>query len=211
MDHRRRPTPQPAPPSSSRTAGWSPTASSPPRPTGSAGACATPGCRPGDSVASLLPNGADLLAVYFAALQTGLYIVPVNWHLAGAEIAYILEDSGAKVLHRARAVRRPRPPAADAAGSRRGRFAVGAIAGFRAAERPGRGGSGRPAVRTLGAPMVYTSGTSGRPKGVRRPLTGADPDERAADRDLVLRHLRAPARSTTTCTCAARRSTTRRC
>src|SRR5262249_2308741 len=30
---------------------------------------------------------------------------------------------------------------------------------------------------TAGAPMVYTSGTSGRPKGVRRPLTGADPDQ----------------------------------
>ena len=41
------------------------------------------------------------------------------------------------------------------------------------------GPDGRPHPRTHGAPMLYTSGTSGRPKGVRRPLTGADPDDAA--------------------------------
>ena len=43
----------------------------------------------------MLPNGADALALFFAAMQTGLYVVPVNWHLAAAEVAYILGDSGA--------------------------------------------------------------------------------------------------------------------
>jgi long-chain acyl-CoA synthetase len=67
--------------------------------------------------------------------------------------------------------------AADQAGIRPGaRFAVGAVPGFAPLDGLGAGGEGRPRERTAGAPMVYTSGTSGRPKGVRRPLTGEDPD-----------------------------------
>ena len=53
--------------------------------------------------------------------------------------------------------------------------------GFEPLGRLGDDGSdARPSPRTHGAPMLYTSGTSGRPKGVRRPLTGADPDDAAA-------------------------------
>ena len=52
------------------------------------------GLRPGDVVAALLPNSVTALAVYFAAIETGLYVVPVNWHQVAAEVAYILGDSG---------------------------------------------------------------------------------------------------------------------
>jgi long-chain acyl-CoA synthetase len=69
--------------------------------------------------------------------------------------------------------------AADLAGIKH-RFAVGAVPGFEPESRLGDDGSqGRPSPRTHGAPMLYTSGTSGRPKGVRRPLTGMDPDDTA--------------------------------
>src|SRR6202020_3552605 len=53
------------------------------------------GLRPGDCVAGMLPNSSAVLALFFAAMETGLYVVPVNWHLAAAEVAYILGDSGA--------------------------------------------------------------------------------------------------------------------
>ena len=53
------------------------------------------GLRPGDCVAGMLPNSSAALALFFAAMETGLYVVPVNWHLAAAEVAYILADSGA--------------------------------------------------------------------------------------------------------------------
>src|SRR5262249_36182700 len=56
------------------------------------------GLKPGDCVAGLLPTSADALALTFAALETGLYVVPVNWHLTAAEVAYILGDSGAKAF-----------------------------------------------------------------------------------------------------------------
>ncbi|GIH06222.1 putative acyl-CoA ligase [Rhizocola hellebori] len=130
------------------------------------------GMQAGDSVATLLPNGADLVAVYFAAIQTGLYIVPLNWHLVAAEMAHILDDSDTKVFL---ADARFASAAAAARGDVPG-FAIGEIAGFGSFRELGAASQGRPADRTAGAPMVYTSGTSGRPKGVRRPLTGADPD-----------------------------------
>ena len=135
------------------------------------------GLAAGSTVAGLLPNGADALALFFAALETGLYVVPLNWHLAAAEVAYILDDSeaGAFIAHERFAA--VAAAAADLAGiAASARFAVGAVPGFAPLADLGAAGGGRPPQRTAGAPMVYTSGTSGRPKGVRRALTGDDPD-----------------------------------
>jgi long-chain acyl-CoA synthetase len=135
------------------------------------------GLAPGGTVAGMLPNGVEALALFFAAMQTGLYVVPVNWHLTAAEVAYILGDSeaGAFVAHERFAD--VAASAADQAGiAPTARFAVGPVPGFAPLGELGADGAGRPAERTAGAPMLYTSGTSGRPKGVRRALTGADPD-----------------------------------
>src|SRR5262252_527960 len=138
------------------------------------------GLGPGDAVATLLPNGVAALAAYFAAIETGLYIVPINWHQVATEIAYILTDSGAGAFLADERFAGAARQAADLAGIKN-RFAVGAVPGFEPASQLGEDGTdARPAPRTHGAPMLYTSGTSGRPKGVRRPLTGMDPDDTAA-------------------------------
>ncbi|MGH3206535.1 MAG: acyl-CoA synthetase [Trebonia sp.] len=135
------------------------------------------GLGPGDTVAGMLPNGSAALALFFAAMQTGLYVVPVNWHLAAAEVAYILGDSGAGAFVAHERFADVAAAAADQAGiSADARLADGAVPGFAPLYSLGAGGEGRPRERTAGAPMVYTSGTSGRPKGVRRPLAGEDPD-----------------------------------
>ena len=139
------------------------------------------GLRPADSVAALLPNSATALAVYFAAIETGLYVVPVNWHLAAAEVAYIVSDSEAKVLHRPRAVRRDRRRGRRPGRGRapvRGRGG----AGFRAAGRAGDDGQAAPPGRRGRTARRCSTRRAppGRPKGVRRPLTGMDPDDAAA-------------------------------
>jgi long-chain acyl-CoA synthetase len=139
----------------------------------------TLGLRPGDVLVMVMPNVVDTLAVYFAAMQTGLYIVAVNWHLTGPEIGYILSDSGAKALvAHERFADACRIAADEAHLPPERRFGVGDIVGFTplstlGADEP----ESRPDVRTMGATMLYTSGTTGKPKGVKRPLTGADPDD----------------------------------
>jgi long-chain acyl-CoA synthetase len=136
------------------------------------------GLRPGDGMAVLLPNGTAALEVYLAALQSGWYLTPINWHFTVPEIAYILRDCEAKVFVTGERFAAAGAGAADEAGvPGDGRLCFGAVPGFTPVESVREGQSADlPAERTAGATMYYTSGTTGRPKGVRRELSGLDPD-----------------------------------
>lgn len=137
------------------------------------------GLRPGDAFAVVLPNGAEFLTAHLAATQAGFYLVPVNHHLVAPEIAWIVADSGARVLIAHERWAATAIAAADEAGlPDERRYAVGAIPGFRPyAALLGGHPDGPPEDRTLGWVMNYTSGTTGRPRGVRRPLPGKPPEE----------------------------------
>jgi long-chain acyl-CoA synthetase len=132
------------------------------------------GMRQGDVLATVLRNEPAMLELQMAALQGGFYITPINHHLTSEEVAYILADSGARVLV---CSDRYADTCLAAATNLPDRFCTGDVAGFRPypALTDGQPAT-RPLDRTAGAPMHYTSGTTGRPRGVRRPLSGADPD-----------------------------------
>ncbi|HSZ35737.1 MAG TPA: AMP-binding protein, partial [Acidimicrobiales bacterium] len=85
----------------------------------------------GDRIATLLPNGSEMIEIYLAALQAGWYLVPINFHLVAPEVAYILKDSGAKAFVAHERFADVAAAAADEAGiEAAGRLAVGDIAGF---------------------------------------------------------------------------------
>jgi len=136
------------------------------------------GLAPGDAVAMVLPNCREALELYLAATQSGLYVTPINHHLTAAEIAYIVTDCEAKALFAsARFAEACLAAAEQAELPAAARFSLGDIPTFRAYDQLGRGQpASRPDERTAGQLMQYTSGTTGRPKGVRRPLFQADPD-----------------------------------
>ncbi|MFG3256286.1 acyl-CoA synthetase [Streptomyces sp. NPDC048172] len=137
------------------------------------------GLREGDAFAVVLPNGPELLTAYLAASQAGFYMVPVNHHLVAPEIAWIVADSGAKVLLAHERYADVARDAADEAGlPAERRYAAGDADGFRPYEELLRGQSeAPPGGRTSGWVMNYTSGTTGRPRGIRRPLSGKRPEE----------------------------------
>ena len=64
------------------------------------------GLQPGDAIAMVLPNGAEVFELYLAALQAGWYLVPINHHLVGPEIAYIVERLRREGVRGPRALRR---------------------------------------------------------------------------------------------------------
>ena len=137
------------------------------------------GLTAGDSVAVLLPNSIELIELYLGALQVGLYFTPINFHLVGPEVAYILTDLDAKVFVAHERFAEVAANAATEAGFPAERsFAIGAIDGFRpVAELLDDQPTTAPDGRTTGAAMHYTSGTTGRPKGVKRGLFEIDPSD----------------------------------
>ena len=132
------------------------------------------GLRPGDHVALLLDNRAATLELAWAAQRSGLYYTPVNTRLSAEEAAYVVDDCGATVLFAASAFASLARDVRQQVGNVRQFVAVGGpIDGYddEAAFVAGQPTDALDDERE-GSPMLYSSGTTGRPKGVRRLVTG---------------------------------------
>ncbi|MCH7600844.1 MAG: AMP-binding protein, partial [Myxococcales bacterium] len=136
------------------------------------------GLERGDCVAVVLENCAEMFQMYLAITQIGMYMTPINNHLTGPEIAFIVQDSEAKVFigsarfgDACRAAREEINFPSDKA------FSLGQLDGFSPFDALTAGQSAElPDNRSAGQVMNYTSGTTGKPKGVRRPLVDISPD-----------------------------------
>ncbi|MCU1426263.1 MAG: AMP-dependent synthetase and ligase [Actinomycetia bacterium] len=145
------------------------------------------GLQKGDTVAAVLPNGVNPMWVYLAALQAGWYYVPINYRLSPAEIAYILQDSEAKAFVSDEGFSDVVIAAADEAGIPASARLGTNVAGFGSLmDALDAQPTTMPADRSTGAAMHYTSGTTGRPKGVKRALAQIDPDTAAELFSLLL-------------------------
>ena len=127
------------------------------------------GLAAGDAVALICSNRHEFVEVYAACLRGGFRLTPVNWHLTADEIGYIVADCEAKAVV-AEAGRAPVVAAMAQAPEVGVRLAVGgAIEGF---DRYDDALAGLDAAAiadpVVGGTMMYTSGTTGRPKGVHR-------------------------------------------
>ncbi len=140
------------------------------------------GLRTGDNVAIFAENHARYFEVYWAAMRSGLYLTAVNRYLAPEEAAYLVNDSGSKAI----ITTSDRSPAAV------GMLPLipdcplrlmmdGVEPGFESYEEAI---AGYPAERLVSQPrgdvLLYSSGTTGQPKGIRRALGGLQIDDPAA-------------------------------
>ena len=132
------------------------------------------GLRRGDHVASLIGNRPEALALAWAAWRSGLYLTPMSTALSVPELRYLIDDCDARGVlvdvDCAASIAALNWPAAVQRLSLRG-----AIAGFVDLQREIDAASPSPAAEEPpGALMMYTSGTTGAPKGVHRALLPAD-------------------------------------
>ena len=128
------------------------------------------GLEPGDAIALMCTNRPEFLEVLYAAQRIGLRLTPINWHLTGEEASYIIENCGAKAFICSGELGERVTTAAEGGGPGLIKINTGGyLPGFEmynamVAEEDGSDIEDP----VIGTQMLYTSGTTGRPKGVHR-------------------------------------------
>ncbi len=147
------------------------------------------GLQTGDHIVILMENNRQFLEVCFGADRAGLYYTAINTNLLPHEAAYIARDCGAKLIVTSRVFEAAALVLRSTVETISCWFAVGgSIDGYRdwdsaAALQPPT----RIADEMQGLDMLYSSGTTGRPKGIKWPALGQPPGQRTMLIDLLCR------------------------
>jgi long-chain acyl-CoA synthetase len=130
------------------------------------------GLRPGDTVALLAENHPRYFEIYWAALRSGLYLTAINRHLSAAEATYLVNDSGATAFITSALMAPTVKAMLDSIPECDLRLMMdGAEPGFSSYEAAISAHPVTPLeYQPRGDVMLYSSGTTGRPKGIRRTL-----------------------------------------
>ena len=133
----------------------------------------------GDHVAILSENQPRFFEVMWAALRSGLYVTTINSYLTAEEVAYILQDSGARSLVTTTAKAETAASALQAVPTVELPLLIGEPqTGFESyVDAIATMSADRLEEELAGELMLYSSGTTGRPKGIKRALTGRRADE----------------------------------
>ncbi len=130
------------------------------------------GLKPGDHLALISDNDLRVMEVYWAALRSGLYITVVNWHLTASEAAYVVDDCGAKALVVSANAVNAVDLSAGAYPNVEHRLVYGGeLSGFEDYQKAlDRFDTAPLDDQPRGQDMLYSSGTTGRPKGIKPKL-----------------------------------------
>jgi long-chain acyl-CoA synthetase len=139
------------------------------------------GLRPGDDVALLSENNLAYYEVFWAALRSGLYVTAINQHLTASEVSYIVGDCGAKALVVSSALAGIACDIVATTPAVELRLAIGGdVPGHDDYDAALAAASPEPLPeQPRGRDLLYSSGTTGLPKGVKAPLPGQEVHEAA--------------------------------
>jgi len=132
------------------------------------------GLRPGDHIAFCMENRVEYLAILWGAHYAGLYYTAISSRLTTEELAYIIEDSGSRAFLSSPYMAESIAGLSDILDGLEIKLSVGGeLPGFLAFEDAIAAHPAEPLPdRVEALPMLYSSGTTGRPKGVKPTLTG---------------------------------------
>jgi len=132
------------------------------------------GLRPGDHIAFCLENHPRFFELCWAAQRSGLYFTAISTRLTPAEIEYIVDDCGARVFVTSAYMGKAAAALGDKCPGVEARYMIDGVAtGWASWEATVALHPETPIENELeGNQMLYSSGTTGRPKGVKHPLTG---------------------------------------
>jgi acyl-CoA synthetase (AMP-forming)/AMP-acid ligase II len=130
------------------------------------------GLKPGDHISIFMENNRQFLEICLAAGRIGLFYTAISTHLTLSEVKYIINNSGAKAFFTSTAMKSVASELIGKIPEKVARFMVGGLKeGFESYEEKVRWFPVEPlADPVTGRDMLYSSGTTGRPKGVKTQL-----------------------------------------